>query len=183
MVINIIYIMIYTIHILHQGQSCLILSKRGKAVIVLRKPGSLDLLQAGRSILISLLIKNREKISFTKISCMVEYDILYDFQSFCVCGIDKILIRKIIRFISGIHFCKIKRMIPMVIITAAIFYNRCNPDCRKAKRLYVIQFFSKTFKISSPLRIIFIIILCSIPALYIIASVSVIKTCCHNKID
>ena len=112
---------------------------------------------------------------------MVYNDVQDNFHAASVSSINKVLKIDIFALVAFIHGAEVKCVVAMVVIAGSVSNNRSNPNSGKAECFDVIQFFNKSFEISSPSRVS-LVSLHIVPALPVVAWVAIIKTGGNNKI-
>ena len=113
---------------------------------------------------------------------MVYNDVQDNFHAASVSSINKVLKIDIFTLVAFIHGAEVKCVVAMVVIAGSVSNNRSNPNSGKAECFDVIQFFNKSFEISSPSRVS-LVSLHIVPALPVVARVAIIEASGHYKID
>ena len=115
---------------------------------------------------------------------MLPDNVLDNLHALFVNGVNQILKIKVVALIALIDCGEIHRVVAVVVVARGVGDNGSYPDRGKTERLDIVELFSKSLEISAPRGIgIGIARLAVVPAVNIVAAVSVVEAGRHHEID
>ena len=118
---------------------------------------------------------------------MVEHDVEDDFHAARVRCVNQVLEQHIfavgVCLVAAIHLGEVACVVAVVVVARSVLHDGRNPDCGEAQCLDVVQTLNHALEVAAPLGVAFVARLHSIPAVYVVARIAIVKTGGHEEID
>ena len=185
----VVSVVILIIGVLHHLQSHVILLARGQAAVVGRQFAAHRVGGVGEHALVDLILigvaVTREqfaKVLLAKVARVVEHNVKQHFHSARVSFVNEGLKCRVAALVAVVNAAKVARMVAVIIQSRGILDDRGYPYCRESQRLDVVQLVNQSLEVATPARVA-AIGSASVPALRVVARVTVIKARSDHKID
>ncbi len=119
---------------------------------------------------------------------MLQHNVEYQLHAALVHFVDKFLESSlgacgvgVLRHIAVVDLGEVDGVIAVVVEAGGVLYHGSNPHGSEAERLDVVEFVDKTFEVASPFGVVDVLL--AVPAVDVVAVVTVVETGCHGEID
>ena len=180
----VVAVVVDTVDIFHQRQAGAILLTGGEAEVVggqlgvgVKQHRGVDVAQ----ILGVVLDKHGAEVLLAEVAGVLEHNVKDNLHAAGMCGINEVLELAVVALVARVDLAEVKGVIAVVVETGGILDDGGNPHCGEAQRLDVVQFLDKSFEVATPLGVVDV--LDTVPAIGVVAVVTVVETRGDGKID
>ena len=188
---QVVTVVVVAVGVFHLAQAVAVLGAAAQAAVVVLQLAALRD-GKGQHALAHVALRNAvvaveelAQVLLAKVARVVYHNVENHLHAAGMCRIYQVLELHVVALQAAVHLAHVHGMVAMIVIARGILHHRSNPYRSKPQRLDVVEFLYQSLEVATPLGVLIGDIAClvSIPAIGVVATVAVIETRGHGKID